>query len=107
MAMGRTRTTRKDLPRRMYHHHGAYSFRAPDGRRVNLGRDLAVELVADPGVPTAGEIVGRDDPVDERTQRGPLGLRQHDRVPGTLLGSLPWIRIDPSVAPNACQSAFS
>jgi len=40
MPMGRTRTSRRDLPRRMYHHHGAYSFRAPDGQRIHLGRDL-------------------------------------------------------------------
>jgi hypothetical protein len=39
---------------------------------TQIGRELAVKVVADPGVPTAGEIVGRDDPVDERAQRGPL-----------------------------------
>lgn len=46
MGMGRTRTTRKDLPRRMYFHHGAYSFRAPDGKRTHLGRDLAAAMRA-------------------------------------------------------------
>lgn len=46
MVMGRTRTSRRDLPRRMYFHHGAYSFRAPDGRRIGLGRELGAALRA-------------------------------------------------------------
>lgn len=46
MGMGRTRTTRRDLPRRMYFHHGAYSFRTPDGKRIHLGRELPVAMRA-------------------------------------------------------------
>ena len=46
MSMGRARQHRKDLPRRVYFHHGAYSFRAPDGKRIHLGRDLASALRA-------------------------------------------------------------
>lgn len=44
--MGRTRKSRRDLPRRMYFHHGSYSFRTPDGKRINLGRDLGAALRA-------------------------------------------------------------
>lgn len=40
MAMGRTRTSRKDLPRRMYHYHGAYYFIGADRKRVHLGREF-------------------------------------------------------------------
>jgi integrase len=46
MAMGRTRTSRRDLPRRMYHYHGAYYFIAADGRRTHLGRDLGQAMRA-------------------------------------------------------------
>lgn len=58
MAMGRTRETRKDLPRRMYFHHGAYSFRAPDGRRIHLGRDIgeAIRAYADLVQPPTGRL---------------------------------------------------
>ncbi len=44
--MGRTRKSRTDLPRRMYFHHGAYSFRAPDGKRIRLGTDYASAIRA-------------------------------------------------------------
>jgi integrase len=56
MAMGRTRTSRRDLPRRMYHYHGAYYFIAADGRRTHLGRDLgpAMRAYAAIGQPVAG-----------------------------------------------------
>lgn len=46
MVMGRIRTARRDLPRRMYFHHGAYSFRTPEGKRIHLGRDLATAMRA-------------------------------------------------------------
>lgn len=42
--MGRVRETRKDLPRRMYFHHGAYTFRGKDNKRVNLGKDYGDAL---------------------------------------------------------------
>lgn len=44
MGMGRKRTTRTDLPRRMYHHHGSYYFIAKDGKRTNLGRDFVLAM---------------------------------------------------------------
>lgn len=44
MPMGRVRQSRKDLPRRMYFHHGAYTFRQPDGKRIHLGRDYAAAI---------------------------------------------------------------
>jgi hypothetical protein len=40
MGMGRVRQTRRDLPRRMYHHHGAYYLVPKDGPKINLGRDF-------------------------------------------------------------------
>lgn len=41
MTMGRTRQSRKDLPRRMYFYHGAYYLIPKGGKRVSLGRDYA------------------------------------------------------------------
>lgn len=46
MTMGRTRTSRKDLPRRMYFEHGAYYFVAKDKKRTHLGRDFAAAMTA-------------------------------------------------------------
>lgn len=46
MAMGRTRTSRRDLPRRMYHYHGAYYFIAAGGKRTHLGRDIGAAIRA-------------------------------------------------------------
>ena len=37
--MGRTRISRKDLPSRMYLHHGSFYFVPKEGKKVNLGRD--------------------------------------------------------------------
>lgn len=42
--MGRTRQSRKDLPRRMYFDHGAYYFTPKAGPKINLGRDLGDAL---------------------------------------------------------------
>jgi integrase len=46
MRMGRTRTTRKDLPRRMYFEHGAYYFVAKDKKRTHLGREFGPAMAA-------------------------------------------------------------
>lgn len=37
--MGRARQSRKDLPRRMYHDHGAYYFVPKVGKKIHFGRD--------------------------------------------------------------------
>ena len=50
--MGRRRRTEKHLPRRVYLEHGAYYFRPKDGKRVPLGKDLAVALAK------YGQIIG-------------------------------------------------
>lgn len=54
--MGRTRTSRRDLPRRMYHYHGAYYFIAADGKRTHLGRDFGEAMRTYAGMvqPTIG-----------------------------------------------------
>jgi integrase len=44
MPMGRTRQSRKDLPRRMYFYHGAYYLIPKGGKRTSLGRDYAEAL---------------------------------------------------------------
>lgn len=56
--MGRTRQSRKDLPRRMYFHHGAYTFRTMDGKRIHLGRDYAeaIRRYADLVQPVIGKL---------------------------------------------------
>jgi integrase len=43
--MGRTRQSRKDLPRRMYHYHGSYYFVSKDGKRTNLGKEYHEAIV--------------------------------------------------------------
>lgn len=43
--MGRIRTQRQDLPRRMYHYHGAYYFVDKAGKRTHLGRDFAGAII--------------------------------------------------------------
>ena len=40
MTMGRRRKHRKDLPERVYFHHGSYFFVGHDGKWTNLGRDF-------------------------------------------------------------------
>lgn len=45
MPMGRRRQHDKHLPRRVYFHHGAYSFRAPDGRRIRLAKSYHQALL--------------------------------------------------------------
>lgn len=56
MAMGRVRESRKDLPRRVYFHHGAYYFVPKAGAKVNLGRDYgdAIRRYADLVQPAIG-----------------------------------------------------
>jgi integrase len=40
--MGRRRTSRFDLPPRLYEHHGSYWFRPRYGKPINLGKDLSL-----------------------------------------------------------------
>lgn len=59
MGMGRTRTSRRDLPRRMYHYHGAYYFIAADGKRTHLGRDFAAAMTTYAAI--CQPIIGRQN----------------------------------------------
>ena len=66
MGMGRRRKHRRDLPQRVYLHHGGYFFVPREGAKVNLGRDFAqamarwAEMVGRPErMTTLGEIMDR------------------------------------------------
>ena len=58
MRMGRTRTTRTDLPRRVYFHHSAYYFIDKAGKRHPLGREFgeAMAKYAEIAQPTIGKM---------------------------------------------------
>lgn len=58
MGMGRTRTNRKDLPRRMYFDHGAYYFVPKAGPKLHLGRDYpsAIRRYAEIVQPPIGRL---------------------------------------------------
>lgn len=58
MSMGRTRTSRKDLPSRMYFNHGAYYFVPRSGSKQHLGRDYgdAMRRYADIVQPPVGRL---------------------------------------------------
>jgi hypothetical protein len=48
--------------------------------RAQIALELAGQVIADAGLPAAWEIVGRNDPIHQGTQRGLLLFRKHHRV---------------------------
>lgn len=55
MRMGRIRQSRKDLPKRVYLHHGAYYITSKENKRIPLGRDYAEAMKR------WAEVVGEDN----------------------------------------------
>jgi integrase len=71
--MGRQRLSRKDLPRRMYHYHGAYYFISADGKRIRLGSDYGVAMRA------YGEIA--QPPIGRQTISAVMDVYIRDKLP--------------------------